>query len=552
MSQPPVPSPTADSVRDALRKARQQVKHQLEPFALAFSADGITFGFQSPLAAPLLTGGYVRLTTTDGTQLLGQVMRKEVVEREGPSISVEGDAGLGFRLGDSTISETSYRVHLQRIEGEGVLLCQLVPEGVDDLGSDVLFEDAEIAPATDNEIELFLHARIAHRASLDIGRLRGRPTAEASLVATAFDRHTFLCGQSGSGKTYALGIILERLLVETSLRMVIIDPNSDFVHLGEMRSFNELAAQTNEAMTPGAYAALAERYEAATRNVRVLRPTRRGQQASDTLRIRFSELHPRVQGLVLQIDPLVDLEEYSSLRTIIDRLGNARYSLADVRAAAAADLSSDGRRLALRISNLGVATWDIWAEPNEPSLAELVANDDWRALVLDVGGYSNPAEKSLLASSVLGHLWSIRDRREPVLIIADEAHNVCAQEAADPIQAVATDRAILIAGEGRKYGLYLLMSTQRPQKLHTNVLSQCDNLVLMRMNSASDLAHLASTFSFVPSSLVEQAARFGQGESLVGGKLVPSPLFVKFLGRLSREGGRDVPTSWAATSEGDH
>ncbi len=43
------------------------------------------------------------------------------------------------------------------------------------------------------------------------------------------------CGQSGSGKTYSLGLVLERLLVGTSLRMVILDPNSDYVRLSEVR-----------------------------------------------------------------------------------------------------------------------------------------------------------------------------------------------------------------------------------------------------------------------------------------------------------------------------
>jgi DNA helicase HerA-like ATPase len=533
------------SPQQTLREARQQLKQNLQPFLLAYSADGVTFGFQAPLSAPILTGGYVRITTDEGTQLLGQVMRKDITEREGPSMSIEGDAGFGIGIGDSSIAQTSFQIRMRRVDGEGVLLCRLTPEGIADTGRYEVFEDADISPASDEEIERYLHARTGKRASLGIGTLRESATADASLIATGFDRHTFLCGQSGSGKTYALGVMLERLLLETNLRMVIIDPNSDFVHLAEMRSFDAMAAQRGVTMTPETYEHLRSRYEAATRGVRVIRPTARGQKAPNALRVRFSELQPMVQGLVLRIDPLEDMEEYSSMRRIISRLGKTRYSLAELRDAAAADLSSDGRRLALRIDNLGVATWDIWAEEDDTSLSELVVDDDWRALVLDVGGFSKPAEKSLLAAAVLGQLWANRDQREPVLIVADEAHNVCAQEATDPIQKVATDRAILIAGEGRKYGRYLLMATQRPQKLHENVLSQCDNLVLMRMNSAGDLAHLANTFSFVPVSLIEQAARFGQGESLVAGKLVPSPMFVRFGGRVSREGGSDVPTTWA-------
>jgi uncharacterized protein len=60
------------------------------------------------------------------------------------------------------------------------------------------------------------------------------------------------------------------------------------------------------------------------------------------------------------------------------------------------------------------------------------------------------------------------------------------------------DRAVQIAAEGRKYGLYMLTSTQRPHKVHENVVSQCDNLLLMRMNSSADLADLSRVFSFVP------------------------------------------------------
>ena len=71
-------------------------------------------------------------------------------------------------------------------------------------------------------------ARLARSASS-----RSRPGSRAARRG-GFDRHTFLCGQSGSGKTYSLGMVLERLLLETSLRLVILDPNSDFVRLGEL------------------------------------------------------------------------------------------------------------------------------------------------------------------------------------------------------------------------------------------------------------------------------------------------------------------------------
>lgn len=213
--------------------------------------------------------------------------------------------------------------------------------------------------------------------------------------------------------------------------------------------------------------------------------------------------------------------------------------------AATADFSAEARRLALRIANLGVADWDVWADPDEPGIASL-ADEDWRALVLDVGGFANPAEPSLVALGAFNALWNRREGRAPILIVIDEAHNICPGEPVDPLQAAATERAVQIAGEGRKLGLYLLLSTQRPAKLHPNVLSQCDNLVLMRMNSTADLEHLAGTFSFVPPALLAEASYFAQGETLLAGKIVPSPLLARFGERVSQEGGGDVPADWAA------
>jgi uncharacterized protein len=86
--------------------------------------------------------------------------------------------------------------------------------------------------------------------------------------------------------------------------------------------------------------------------------------------------------------------------------------------------------------------------------------------------------------------------------------------------------------------------TQRPQKVHENVLSQCDNLVLMRMNSTADLRHVADLFSFVPPGLVERAGTFAQGEALLAGKITSHPALIRFGARITEEGGADV-AGWA-------
>jgi uncharacterized protein len=130
-------------------------------------------------------------------------------------------------------------------------------------------------------------------------------------------------------------------------------------------------------------------------------------------------------------------------------------------------------------------------------------------------------------------------------VVIDEAHNVCPGRPEDALTALAADTVVRIAAEGRKFGLYLLVSTQRPQKVHENVISQADNLVLMRLNSAADAAFAQAVFSFVPAELVARSATFRLGEALVAGKLSSHPALVRFGARVAEEGGADVPATWA-------
>jgi len=206
----------------------------------------------------------------------------------------------------------------------------------------------------------------------------------------------------------------------------------------------------------------------------------------------------------------------------------------------------DARKLATRVRNLGADRFGIWAHGEPGSVLDAVEAGGPRCVVVDLGSLPTPQEQSLVAAAVLGRLWRHREQRAPVLIVIDEAHNVCPASPGDPLTALATEAAVRIAAEGRKFGLYLLVSTQRPQKVHENVISQADNLVLMRLNSAADAAFAQDVFSFVPPGLVARSATFRLGEALVAGKISSHPALLRFGARIAEEGGSDVPAGWAA------
>jgi uncharacterized protein len=285
----------------------------------------------------------------------------------------------------------------------------------------------------------------------------------------------------------------------------------------------------------GADAQQAQRYRNAAPGVAV----HAGEHGDERLRLRVAELDTVTQAALLRLDPVADREEYSELAALL-----AEERPPSIEALMAAD-RPEARRLALRVRNLGVDAFGVWARDQPGSVLEALGPDGPRCLVVDLGSLPTREEQGLVAAAVLRRLWDARQRREPVLIVIDEAHNVCPGRPEDPLTALASDAAVRIAAEGRKFGLYLLVSTQRPQKVHENVISQADNLVLMRLNSAADAAFTQAVFSFAPPGLVARAAAFRLGEALVAGKFSSHPALLRFGARLAEEGGSDVPATWA-------
>jgi hypothetical protein len=448
--------------------------HQEVVLGLATSADGRTFVATSR-ADSLLVGSLVALRTTDGRTYLGQVLNLEA----------DGDRGV-----------------------RGVILGELTEAGLVPLRSP--FSEAEVVGLVPEQVELL---QATSGSSLVIGswQLPGN-TSGLHLRPQGFNRHTFLCGQSGSGKTYALGVILEQLILKTRLPMVIMDPNGDYVCLGEPR--------------PDAPTELAE----AIRNTPI---DVRGATGEHPLKVTFLDLPKPVQAAVLELDPIRDRAEYSAWMDV-----DPASLRQDLRATVEELLAGDDEHRAFgqRVTNLGVGSWPIWSG----GVTTAEAGQQTRAQVLDLSGFENRGEGLIAAIAVVEDLWANRAGRQPTLLVIDEAHNLCPAEPTTPLERVLVNRLIQIAAEGRKYGLWLLLATQRPSKVHPQVVSQCDNLVLMRMNSSADLDELGRFFGFVPRGMLDASPYFTQGELLMAGGFIPVPSFGRVGQRLTVEPGTDV------------
>ena len=322
------------------------------PGAVADSTDGRTFTFEAGRAAAVLPGDLVVLRSAEEGQFLGQVLDLTPRTAAGPGAGVDGTGLLIGALGEDGVAKRDGRRP---------------------------FSAASIEHAAVDHLEAM---QAASGADLPIGTwTSGGAAVEAKLRAQGFGRHSFLCGQSGSGKTYALGVILEQLLLGTELRMVVFDPNADFVRLGQRR--------------PDAPEELVRRLEQA--EVRVLGADSTG---ADPLRMRFATLPRQAQAAVMSLDPLIDRAEYS---LFIHRMAAASSSDINEIVADLLQGDADERALGQRIDNLGMLDWEIWAQ-EKTSAAEVVAGSP-RATVLDLSGFRDPREPLAVSLDVIERLW---------------------------------------------------------------------------------------------------------------------------------------------------
>lgn len=115
-------------------------------------------------------------------------------------------------------------------------------------------------------------------------------------------------------------------------------------------------------------------------------------------------------------------------------------------------------------------------------------------------------------------------KEQPILIVLEEAHNYL-KSGEDSISSRAVQS---IAKEGRKYGVGLLLVTQRPSELDETVLSQCGTIIALRMNNSKDRGHISSAIQDELQTMVDLLPSLRTGEAIISGEGVKIPSRVQF------------------------
>src|SRR5205823_14579492 len=123
-------------------------------------------------------------------------------------------------------------------------------------------------------------------------------------------------------------------------------------------------------------------------------------------------------------------------------------------------------------------------------------------------------------------LWS--DGAMPLLFVCEEAHRYASAD--HSIGFSPTRRALSrIAKEGRKYGVYLGLVTQRPAELDPTILSQCSTLFAMRLANDRDQALLKSAVSDTAANLLSFLPSLSTREVFASGEGVVMPTRLMFM-----------------------
>jgi DNA helicase HerA-like ATPase len=125
----------------------------------------------------------------------------------------------------------------------------------------------------------------------------------------------------------------------------------------------------------------------------------------------------------------------------------------------------------------------------------------------------------------------------PVVLVLEEAQNYIQQPRFAEEESIARVVFERIAREGRKYGLSLVVASQRPSELSKTVLSQCNSFIVHRLQNPEDLRYFKEIVPGIYGPMLDQIPALAAQTALVLGECVPAPALVKI-----RE-ARPVPRS---------
>jgi DNA helicase HerA-like ATPase len=367
---------------------------------------------------------------------------------------------------------------------------------------------------------------------INIGTLQQDPSVTAYVdIEDMLSKHFAVLGSTGVGKSSGVSLLLNEILrVRPNLRVFLLDVHNEY---GRCFGDKALVLNPRNLKLPfwlfnfeefvdvifGGRPGVPEELEVLIELIPVAKATYTQYQNTD--RLGLKRVDPKTIGYTADTPVPYRLVDLISL--IDERMGKLENRSSRIiyhKLITRIETVKNDPRYAFMFENANVGG-DTMAEVIS-YLFRMPANGR-PMTVMQLAGF--PAEVVDSVVSVLCRmafdfgLWS--DGASPMLFVCEEAHRYASADRG--IGFGPTRKAVSrIAKEGRKYGVYLALVTQRPAELDATIISQCNTLFAMRLANDRDQALLrsavsdaaANLLSFVPSLGTREVLAFGEGVAL--------------------------------------
>ncbi len=362
-------------------------------------------------------------------------------------------------------------------------------------------------------------------AGINLGMLEGRGDIPVYLrKEELIQKHCSILAKTGSGKSYTAGVLIEELL-EKNAPLLIIDPHGEYITLKyENRSEEERKQMEKFGISPKGYATKVVVYTPANFSIN---------PAADKL---F-----RIDGINLSVNELYDLFPLSDaqLGVLYQSINEIKaekefYTIEDIIKKVSESKSSAKWRIIHfleKIRETGILS------DSPTRIEDLVKVGE--ASIIDMKG-AEPKLQQLIVYRICKEVFESRKMGKipPFMLVIEEAHNFCPERGFE--KAISSNILRTIASEGRKFGLGLLVISQRPARVDKNVISQCNTQIILRVTNPNDIRALSRGLEFMSSEMEEEIKRIPQGVALLSSPSIEMPILVDVRVRRSEHGGRAV------------
>lgn len=391
---------------------------------------------------------------------------------------------------------------------------------------------AEVRYPPAEEIRKLLAGGIEGHSPIAIGTLIARADVTVNVSAErVVARHLAILAMTGGGKTVAARRIL-RDLIDLKYPVVVFDPHGDYFGLWE-----------NRELFPGTEVKLFYPHIVISHDNRRIVETLIGKMTQGLTEPQREVLSFLLETQTPETGATV-LDYIRQLIRALDRWGGGASGTGNGSAQPSAQAAT---RRVVRRSLVLVADQLARMETSNQRLRGILHDLEFEQLpdpegrpegivrpgqvsILYLGGYDHLTQStivSIMMEALFGHRAQLSDRIAPFATLVEEAHNFIpsSREGTDETPSLSTLRKVIT--EGRKFGVGLILVTQRPSRVDETILAQCNSFLVMRLVNPKDQSFVRSVMENLSESDARMLPGFGPGQGIVSGQAVRFPLLVK-------------------------